>query len=101
MSPDPIPAEDAKELPWSDLPFPLSDGRIIVELHEEFSHQTRWETHYQVVIRFADDDTFYGFIRSEGSTEMQDSFWPHGPVELEPMVRVKKPSWERAESPIQ
>lgn len=47
------------------------------------------------------DDTFYGFVRRQGSTEMQESYWPDGPVELEPMVSVMKPSWERAESPIQ
>lgn len=96
MSQHPIPEDDAKELAWSHLPFTLSDGRIVVERHEEFSHQTRWETHYRVVIRFADDDTFYGFIRREGSTEMQESYWPDGPVELEPMVPVMKPSWEHA-----
>lgn len=101
MSHDPISGDDAEELTWASLPFTLSDGRIVVERHEEFSRQSRWETHYQMVIRFTDDDTFYGYLRREGSTEMQDSYWPDGPVELEPMVQVMKPSWERAESPIQ
>lgn len=99
MSHDPLPAEDAEELTWASLPFTLSDGRIVVERHEEFFHQSRWETHYQVVIRFSDEATFYGYLRREGSTEMQDSYWPDGPVELEPMVQVMKPSWEVAHIP--
>lgn len=101
MNNHPIPEEDAQELTWAPLPYVLSDGRTVVERHEEFFDQTRWETCFRVVIRFAEEDTFYGYVRREGSTEMQESYWPEGPVELEPMVPVMKLSWERAESPVQ